>query len=89
MRATNFDGQKKYDLVGSGIEPYVASSDEDRARAYTHLKGFPGNDFYQSPPITAFFSVAIVPPTDSSDRFQDEVEFQYDTVQCTCAYRDY
>jgi hypothetical protein len=89
MRASSFDERQRYDIVGSRVEPHAPVTPQDQYAEYTHKILFPGNDFYQSPPISEVFSVTIVPGSESPEQFTDQLTFQYDTVQCTCTYRDF
>jgi hypothetical protein len=54
---------------------------------YPYRKVFVASDSDDIRPPTATFSVAVL--TESNGVPIDEIEFEYDTVQCTCTYGNY
>jgi hypothetical protein len=89
MRASSKDDRSQYVVTGPGVEPYRLAPTDHLKRVYTNAKLFPGNSFDREPPGAQPFSVSIGPAADSPEQFSDEVLFEFDTVECTCVYRDY
>ena len=87
VRASTYDDTEHFEIAGVGIEPF--STDGEDAAEYTHGKMFAGNAFYESPPRTEAFSLYVTPVPGSPQQFVDQIELEFDTVQCTCVYRDW
>lgn len=88
MRASSYDDQVNFDISGSGVKPYRSPAPSTAYQGYTHIKMFPGSDFNPTPPITEGFSVIVKHPNRVGEQLEDEIQFQYDTVQCTCTLHD-
>ena len=88
MRASSFDGQTPFEIGGVGVRPYSTIPPSTEHQGFTHIKMFPGNDFQSSPPTAESFSISVKHPDRTGEELDDEIQFQYDTVQCTCTLYD-
>jgi hypothetical protein len=84
MLALSEDRTEQFVVSGDGVEPFSTSS--PGVQRYRYGKRFPGNPYDHSPPFTERFELEIQPGPGSSRSFTDRIEFEFDTVPCTCTY---
>ena len=80
MKAVDAEGNS-LDITGAGVEEHVGT-DRGLYDEYSYRRVFAGNDFAHVPPRATTFRISVV--AKDSREVLDEIEFQYDTVECTC-----